>query len=274
MRIPPKPNPLSKTQLRQTFADFASRNENIEHDGYDVTIEVYSPSQAEEVLLERIAPQGFNARDSRLFASIGMENAYEQLDDAEKDRLRGIAREVAQSDDFIMCSCGLVEALVDGPISECRDAAAIDLYSFLFHENSWVLTCMEGWDDSIIIDERHVFCLVRDVNSLELQEFNEEIIRQDGEGAFTLSTPLEEHDISPRDTLSWRNYFCTPWPVDEENDIYSLGDERWADDTPRIANGSQSYAALLHRMDEMNDYKNRLRSEVARLTEALSNLQG
>ena len=46
---------------------------------------------------------------------------------------------------------------------------------------------------------------------------NQEIERQEGEGCFTLSTPLEEHSTNPRDTSSWHDYKYTPWPP-EEND--------------------------------------------------------
>ena len=59
-----------------------------------------------------------------------------------------------------------------------------------------------------------VFCLVRDLNSPDLQDCNAELKKIDtDDDTPTLCTPAKEYDISPRDTSSWRRYLCTPWPV-------------------------------------------------------------
>ena len=110
-----------------------------------------------------------------------------------------------------------------------------------------------------------MFVLVKDVNSPTLQRFNQEIERWDGEGAFTLSTPLEEHNRNPRHSSSWHSYENTPWPLGDADT-----DERisrgWTPQWPRVENGNTAYRMLLHRLDEMNDYKNCLLAEVERLT--------
>ena len=77
------------------------------------------------------------------------------------------------------------------------------------------LTAMGDYDDSFKLGERGLFVLVRDVNSPSLQRFNQHIERIEGEGCFTLSTPLEENGTNPRDTSSWRCYTNTPWPPSE-----------------------------------------------------------
>ena len=125
---------------------------------------------------------------------------------------------------------------------------------------------MTDYDDSFELAERRMFVLVRDVNSPSLERFNQEIERVEGEGCFTLSTPLEENSTNPRDTSSWRHYKNTPWPQSEADtdDRVSRG---WTLGWPRVDNGNDAYEMLLHRLDEMNDYKNRLRAEIERLTD-------
>ena len=80
-----------------------------------------------------------------------------------------------------------------------------------------------------------------------------------------MSTPLDEHSTNPRDTSSWRSYENTPWPQSDADteDRLSRG---WTQQWPRLENGNESYRMLLHRLDEMNNYKNRLRTEIERLT--------
>ena len=86
-----------------------------------------------------------------------------------------------------------------------------------------------------------------------------------GDEAFTLSTPLEEHNRSPRDSSSWRSYENTPWPLGD-TDTDKRTSEEWTPQWPCVENGNTAYNMLLHRMDEMNDYKNRLVAEGQRLT--------
>ena len=76
--------------------------------------------------------------------------------------------------------------------------------------------------------------------------------------------------MSPKDTQSWRNYLCTPWPFDKEKDDVNIYNAKWDLTTPTISNSTDTYKALLRDLDEMNDYKNRLRGEVGRLTIALA----
>ena len=38
-----------------------------------------------------------------------------------------------------------------------------------------------------------------------------------------------------------------------------------------VRNGNRAYITLMHRLDEMNDYKNRLRAEIGRLTNGTLN---
>ena len=103
---------------------------------------------------------------------------------------------------ILFCHSDIIEALVDGPIEDELDPVAITFHAFLFQECSWTLTAMGDYDDSFELGERGMFVLVRDVNSPSLQRFNEEIERVEGEGSFTLSTPLEENGTNPRDTSS------------------------------------------------------------------------
>ena len=90
-----------------------------------------------------------------------------------------------------------------------------------------------------------------------------------GEGCFTLSTPLEENGTNPRDTSSWRCYTNTPWPP-SETDTDNSEARGWTEGWPHVSNGNPAYNMLMHRLDEMNDYKNRLRAEIERLTNSPS----
>ena len=79
---------------------------------------------------------------------------------------------------------------------------------------------MSDWLDPFDIrgDTEEVFCLVRDLNSPDLQDYNAELKKIDcDDDTPTLSTAAKEYDISPRDTSSWRRYSCTPWPVHEDH---------------------------------------------------------
>lgn len=128
---------------------------------------------------------------------------------------------------------------------------------------------MEDYDDSFRLGEQGMFVLVRNVNSPSLQRFNQEIERVEGEGCFTLSTPLEENGTNPRDTSSWRIYKNTPWsPNDQDTDDGEAAG--WTVEWPHVTNGNPAHITLMHRLDEMNFYKNRLRAETERLTSILS----
>ena len=128
------------------------------------------------------------------------------------------------------------------------------------------MTAITDYDDSFKLAEQRMFVLVRDVNSPSLEQLNQEIERVEGEGCFTLSTPLEENSTNPRDTSSWCSYNNTPWPQSEADTDESVS-RGWTLGWPRVDNGNDAYEMLFHRLDEMNDYKNRLRAEIERLTD-------
>ena len=67
-------------------------------------------------------------------------------------------------------------------------------------------------------------------------------------------------------------YIITPWAIvdDDDDDTVERG---WTDAWPQMGNDTPAYHMLIHRLNEMNDYKNRLRGEVERLTNALSQAQ-
>ena len=66
-------------------------------------------------------------------------------------------------------------------------------------------------------------------------------------------------------SYSWRSYKNTPWPP--ANDDTDEGEPReWTNKWPKVHNGSPAYTTLMHHLDEMNNYKNRLRAEIERLT--------
>ena len=90
----------------------------------------------------------------------------------------------------------------------------------------------------------------------------------EGEGCFTLSTPIEENRTNPHDTSSWRSYKNTPWPPGN-TDTDESNARRCADGWPNIRNDNPAYKTLMHCLDEMNNYKNCLRAEIERLTNGL-----
>ena len=137
---------------------------------------------------------GADAVEARMLHLIGADNTFLQKSEEEQERLKDIANEVATSPDVLLCHSDLVEGITDGSIEACRDPVVIAFYSFVFHECTWTPTAMYEYADSFELPERKMFVLVRDVNSPTLQRFNQEIVRLDGDGAFTLSTPLEEHN--------------------------------------------------------------------------------
>ena len=196
---------------------------------------------------------------------IGAPNGFSQLEQVEQERLRDIAKEVAESPDVLLCHSDLVEALVDGPIEDELDPVVIAFHAYLFQECTWTLTAMEDYDDSFELGERRLFVLVRDVNSPSLQRFNEEVKRVEGEGCFTLSTPLEENGTNQCDTSSWCSYKNTPWHPSEADTDESEA-RGWTGGWPHVRNGNPAYEMLIHRLDEMDNYKNRLRAEIERLT--------
>ena len=240
---------------------------------YTVGIEVWNSQDVAKALLNRIAPRGSDPREARMLRMIGGTNEYLDLNQNEKERLNDIVRRVAHSNDFIMCSCELVRGLAEHDLPNTKNPAIIDFYSFLFHHQTWTLTSMSDWPDTFDVRGRTggVFCLVKDLNSPDLQSYNAELKRVDGDNDTpTLCTPAKEYDVSPKDTSSWRRYLCTPWPCHEEHNKIDVKNEKWSLSKPTIHNGSDTYKALLRQVDEMNDYKNRLRNEVGRLTIALA----
>lgn len=269
IQIPPKRVTLNKIQLKAKFVQFELKNQRPNNE-YDPEITIHSTDDVARILLKKIAPYGSDPDEAAELALIGHSNSYEKLSKKERNRLEGIANEVARSRDFLLCQCECVEGVIEEPdFEECTDPTIIAFYSLVFHETSWILVSMSEYADCIQFGyESRNFCLVRDINSPDFQRFNNELTKIEGEGTFTLSTPVKEYDVSPRDILPWRHYHCTPWPIDEEDgDVPE--DAWWTQSSPRIKNYSQTYRVLLDRMDEMNDYKNRLRSEVRRLTLAL-----
>ena len=251
IRIPPKTPLDDRADLIVNFAKFSQRNKHLEND-YSPEIYVWKAKDVTEILLHRIT-------------------ADRRMSDKEMSRLRNIAHKVAVSDDFILCSSECVRGLADDDLLCIKDPLIIDFHSFLFHHQSWTLTSLSKWDDTFDFetDDDELFCLVRDVNSPDLKQYNDEIKRLEGSDAFTLCTPAMEYDMNPKDWLDWRNYQCTPWPFDQEQDDVDIYHDKWSRTTPPIDNASDTYEALLRHMDDMNDYKNRLRREVGRLTRAL-----
>ncbi len=90
----------------------------------------------------------------------------------------------------------------------------------------------------------------------------------EGWGCFILSTPLEENGTNPCDTSSWHSYKNTPWPPGDADTDKSEA-RGWTDGCPHVCNGNPAYKMLMHRLDEMNDYKNCLHAEIERLTNDL-----
>ena len=138
--------------------------------------------------------------------------------------------------------------------NENRFPSVSALYIVLFHHQTWTLASMSDWPDTFKIgyaDE--VFCLVRDLNSPDLQDYNAELKKVDNdEDTPTLCTPAKEYDISPRDTSSWRHYLCTPWPIHKKNNGNDTENYKWSVSTPTIGNDSETYKALLRQVDDMN----------------------
>ncbi len=99
-----------------------------------------------------------------------------------------------------------------------------------------------------------MFFLVRDVNSPSFQKFNQEIEHMEGEGCFTLSTPLEENGTNPCDSLSWHIYKNTPWPPSDADTDKSEA-RGWTDGWPHVRNNNSAYKTLMHRLNKMNSYK-------------------
>ena len=264
MIIPRKQPPQSKAEVRAAFADFAVLHDEV-HTDYGCAIEVVQESWARTVFLKLLGGAGADPVEARMLHAIGADNTFLQKSEEEQERLTDIANEVATSPDVLLCHSDLVEGITDGNIEDCRDPVVIAFYSFVFHECTWTPTAMFEYEDSFELTERKMFVLVRDVNSPTLQRFNQEIVRLDGAGALTLSTPLEEHNRNPRDSSSWRRYENTPWPLGDADTDERIT-EGWTPQWPRVENGNMAYNMLLHRMDEMNDYKNRLVAEVERLT--------
>ena len=272
LRIPLTTPPKTKSQLKVELAEFGARHEHYVGD-YAVDIHVWNSQDVTNALLNRIAPRGSDPREARMLRMIGSTNEYSDLNQNEKERLDDIVRRVAQSNDFIMCSCELVRGLAEHDLPKTKDPAIIDFYSFLFHHQTWTLTSMSDWPDTFDVrgNTEEVFCLVRDLNSPDLQDYNAELKKVDNdEDTPTLCTPAKEYDISPRDTSSWRRYLCTPWPIHENNNKNDTENYKWSVSTPTICNDSETYKALLRQVDDMKNYKNRLRNEVQRLTVALA----
>ena len=66
-------------------------------------------------------------------------------------------------------------------------------------------------------------------------------------------------------TSSWCSYKNTPWPpCNADTDKNEA--RGWTDGWPHVCNNNPAYK----RLDEMNDYKNRLHAEIERLTNGLS----
>ena len=272
LRIPLATPPKTKAQLKVELAQFGERHEHLDGD-YSSDIEVWNHQDTARALLNRIAPTGSDPSDAAILRTIGHKNDYSELNQIEKNRLNDIVERVAQSNDFIMCSCELVRGLAEHDLPKTKDPAIIDFYSFLFHHQTWTLTSMSDWPDTFDIrgGATEVFCLVKDLNSPDLQDYNAELIEIDNDDdTFTLCTPAKEHEISPRDTSSWRRYLCTPWPIHENNNENDTENYEWSVSTPTICNDSETYKALLRQVDDMNNYKNRLQNEVQRLTVALA----
>ena len=269
MKIPRKQPAQTKAQIRHAFTEFSLLHETIQTE-YGHEIDVVTGQTAKTVFLKRLGGAGADPLQAAMFQQIGAPNEFLQMEQEEQDRLRDIAKEVAESPDVLLCHSDIVEALVDGPIEDELDPVAIAFHAFLFQECSWTLTAMGDYDDSFELGERGMFVLVRDVNSPSLQRFNEEIERVEGEGSFTLSTPLEENGTNPRDTSSWRSYKNTPWPPSDidTDESEAVG---WTVGWPHVCNGNPAYKTLMHRLDEMNDYKNRLRTEIGHLTNGTLN---
>ena len=127
---------------------------------------------------------------------------------------------------------------------------------------------MGDYDDSSELGEGGFFVLVRDVNSASLQLFNQEIKCMEGEGCFMLYTPLEENGTNPRDTSSWRSYKNTLWlPGGADTDKSEA--RGWTVGWLHVCNVNPAYKTLMHRLDEMNDYKKCLRAEIEHLKNGL-----
>ena len=190
----PKKTPVSKAQLKIDLAKFTEGNEHLEWD-YSADIRVWKEQNVTELLLDCIA-------------------SHKPLCGKEISRLRDIGQKVACSNDFIVCSCEVMRGLIATPLPRIEEPLIIDFYSFLFHQQSWTLKVMSGWRDTFDfeIDDDEVFCLVRDINSSDLRDYNNEFKRFWGRNALTLCMPAKEYDMSPKYTQSWRNFLCTPWP--------------------------------------------------------------
>ena len=275
LRIPLATPPKTKAQLKVELAEFGARHEHLEDD-YRADIDVLNSEQTAWVLLNRIAPRGSHPSDAKLLHFMKERNDYLELDQNEKDRLDNIVQQVATSEDFIMCSCELVKELTEERLADTKDPVLIDFYSFLFHHQTWTVTSITDWPDTFDLrgTTTQTFCLVKNLNSPDLTDYNNELkIVDHDDDTPTLSTPAKELELSPRDTSSWRRYLCTPWPIHEEHNANDTDNYEWSASTPTISNDSETYKALLRQVDDMNNYKNRLRKEVQRLTVLLAELQ-
>ena len=124
---------------------------------------------AKKIFLKRLAGAGADPRQAAMLQMINAPNQFLQMPQEEQDRLRGIANEVAESLDILLCHSDLVQALVTEPIEDVNEPVVITFHAFLFQECSWTLTAIQDYDDSFGIAEEGLFVLVRDVNSPSLQ---------------------------------------------------------------------------------------------------------
>ena len=135
-----------KAQVRHAFTQFLLLYESIEmHYGHET--DVMTGNTAKIVFLKRLGGAGANPRKAAMLQLIGAPNEFLQLEQEEQERLRDIAKEVAESPDVLLCHSDLVEALVEGPIEDELDPVAIAFHAFLFQECTWTLTAMEDYDD-------------------------------------------------------------------------------------------------------------------------------
>ena len=153
--------------MRHAFAQFSVRYESI-HTEYGHDINVVTEDAAKIIFLKILGGAGADPNEAALRQAIGVENEFVQLNKEEQERLKDIANEVAKSPDVLLCHSELVQGLVDMPIEDAEDPVVSAFYTFIFHECSWTLTAILGYDDSFQLPERRMFVLVKDVNSPSL----------------------------------------------------------------------------------------------------------
>ncbi len=101
IRITCKQPVQTKVQVRHAFTEFSLLHESIETD-YGHEIDVITGETAKTVLLKRLAGAGADPHKVAMLQLTGAPNEFLQMQQEERDRLKGITNEVEKSPDVLL----------------------------------------------------------------------------------------------------------------------------------------------------------------------------